>query len=307
VNSNFIIQQLSNIKQVVIGIRPPLVTSLTHPQNRVYSDSLVASLDSFLTALVKHSNVQPILHISSVAAINHLQAQRMVSEADDLRTASTDLVAPYDCFKRACEEAIDTIAVMAKIPTTTLRLGAIFSDHEACIQCQALQLQARVGCYLPTFIDCNSSRNVAAAIQLVLREQQQQQQHENAGENHGPRYYYYTRPCSRPDPIPYGQYLQDYRSAHALVWAIWIPVWIVEYFVAAVHWVAAFTQAKNVPYLESCDYLLQVSAQEHSFDCRKFAREFPDILNGEETFEECFRRRRRQLQISSTGNFDKKL
>ena len=55
VNSNFIIQQLSNIKQVVIGIRPPLITSLTHPQNEVYSDILVAGLDSFLTVLMKHS------------------------------------------------------------------------------------------------------------------------------------------------------------------------------------------------------------------------------------------------------------
>jgi hypothetical protein len=74
---------------------------------------------------------------------------------------------------------------------------------------------------------------VAAAIQLVLREQQQQQQQKkNASENHGPPYYYYTRPCSRPDPIPFRQYLQDYRAAHALVWAILIPAWIVEYFVA---------------------------------------------------------------------------
>jgi len=88
--------ELSNIKQVVIGICP-LVTSLTHPHNQVYSDSLVADLDSVLTALFKHSrNIQSILHIPYITEINHLQAQRMVSKADDLETASTNLVAPYN-------------------------------------------------------------------------------------------------------------------------------------------------------------------------------------------------------------------
>ena len=40
-----------------------------------------------------------------------------------------------------------------------------------------------------------------------------------------------------------------------------------------------------MPYLESCDFLLQVlSAQEYSFDSRKFAREFP-VTAKQETFE----------------------
>lgn len=301
-----LVDKLLGVQQVVIGIRPPLVTNLGNKASADHNDLLVQGLDVFLTALTDETRIQSMLHISSIAAINHLEAQVEVKEADDLRVPSEDLQAPYDRFKRACEEVVDDIAEMHNIPTTTLRLGAIFSDHAACIQCSALKLQARVGCYLPTYIDCNSSANVVAAIMLVLDKQavEKNTAHDICS------YYYYTRPvCDNnnsrmvPDDgrIPYGQYLQDYRTANDIQWAIWIPVILVKVIVTLVHLLAAVFFF--LPYVQSVDYLLQVSAREHSFDCGKFEREF-GISAHEETIEECFRRRRRQLeeQQQATNN-----
>jgi hypothetical protein len=320
-----LLEQLQHVQQIVIGIRPPLVTSLTHIQMDVYSNSIVSGLDVFLRAVINScKQVHSILHISSIAAINHLEAQHMVSEDDPVRNSvrSIDLLAPYDRFKRACEERIDAIvadtATSESLQATTLRLGAIFSDDPSCIQCQALALQARVGCYLPTNIDCNSSRNVVAAIQLVLEKQQkeqQQQQQQKAlssssssasasastiGQSHS-RYYYYTRPVQFREAIPYGRYLLDYRKAHNITLAVWIPAWTVQWVVATVHWFALTRLAKHVPYLESVDYLLQVSAREHSFDCSRFAADFTEIVLQEENYETCFRRRQRQLLQSSSS------
>jgi hypothetical protein len=318
-----LLEQLQHVQQIVIGIRPPLVTSMTHIQMDAYSNSIVSGLDIFLRAVINScKQVHSILHISSIAAINHLEAQHMVSEDDPVRNSvrSIDLLAPYDRFKRACEERIDAIvtntATSESLQATTLRLGAIFSDDPSCIQCQALALQARVGCYLPTNIDCNSSRNVVAAIRLVLEKQQKEQQHQKAlsssssssasaststiGQSRS-RYYYYTRPVQFREAIPYGRYLLDYRNAHNITLAVWIPAWTVQWVVATVHWFALTRLAKHVPYLESVDYLLQVSAREHSFDCSRFAADFTELVSQEENYETCFRRRQRQLLQSSSS------
>jgi hypothetical protein len=208
-----------------------------------------------------------------------------MERSDRKRVASSDLEAPYDRFKRACEEVIERLTI---VPTTNLRLSAIFSDDPRCIQCQALEIQSRIGSYLPQCIDCNSSRNVAAAIRLILVQQEQKQQLAS--------YYYYTRPAQYLQPIPYGQYLVHYRRAYELWWYIWIPVWLVRAFVEAVHWITSWLQ---LPYLESVDYLLQVSYREHSFDCSDFVRDFPEIVNQEETIEACFRRRKIFLSQSN--------
>jgi hypothetical protein len=307
-----LLEKLQNVQQIVIGIRPPLVTSLTHTQMDVYSNSIVAGLDTFLPAVIDScKQVHSIVHISSIAAINHLEAQHMVSEGDPARDGvrSIDLLAPYDRFKRACEERIDAIVTDTSydLQATTLRLGAIFSDDPSCIQCQALALQARVGCYLPTNIDCNSSRNVVTAIRLVLEKQQEQKALSSSSttstSSHSrSRYYYYTRPVQFRHAIPYGRYLLDYRTAHNIKWAVWIPAWTVQCFVATVHWFALTRIAKHVPYLESIDYLLQVSAQEHSFDCSRFAADFTELVSQEENFETCFRRRQRHLLQSSSSS-----
>jgi hypothetical protein len=307
-----LLEKLQNVQQIVIGIRPPLVTSLTHIQMDVYSNSIVTGLDVFLRAVLDScQQMHSILHISSIAAINHLEAQHMVSEDDPVRNSvrSMDLLAPYDRFKRACEEIIDAIVTdttkYENLQATTLRLGAIFSDDPSCIQCQALALQARVGCYLPTNIDCNSSRNVVAAIRLVLEKQQQQQQKalsSSTSSHSRSRYYYYTRPVQFRSAIPYGRYLLDYRKAHNIKFAVWIPAWTVQWFVATVHWFALTHVAKHLPYLESVDYLLQVSAREHSFDCSRFAADFKELASQEENYETCFRRRQRQLLQSSSSS-----
>jgi hypothetical protein len=301
-----LLEKLQNVQQIVIGIRPPLVTSLTHTQMDVYSNNIVSGLDIFLRAVVDScKQVHSLLHISSIAAINHLEAQHMVSEDDPARAGvrSIDLLAPYDRFKRACEERVDAIVTDTTydLQATTLRLGAIFSDDPGCIQCQALALQARVGCYLPTNIDCNSSRNVVAAIRLVLEKQQEQNalSSPSSSSQSRSRYYYYTRPVQFRDAIPYGRYLVDYRKAHNIKWAMWIPAWTVQWFVAIVHLFALTRIAKHLPYLESVDYLLQVSAREHSFDCSRFATDFTEIVSQEETFETCFRRH--SLQSSSSA------
>jgi hypothetical protein len=312
-----LLEKLQNVQQIVIGIRPPLVTSLTHTQMDVYSNRIVTGLDTFLRAVLDScQQVHSIVHISSIAAINHLEAQHMVSEGDPARDGvrSMDLLAPYDRFKRACEERIDAIVTdnttYYDLQATTLRLGAIFSDDPGCIQCQALALQARVGCYLPTNIDCNSSRNVVAAIRLVLEKQQAQKALSSSSSTttststsqNRSRYYYYTRPVQFRHAIPYGRYLLDYRTAHNIQWAVWIPAWTVQWLVAAVHWLALTRMAKHVPYLESVDYLLQVSAREHSFDCSRFATDFTELVSQEETFETCFRRRQQQLRQSSSSS-----
>jgi hypothetical protein len=147
---------------------------------------------------------------------------------------------------------------------------------------------------------------VVAAIRLVLEKQQEQKalpssSSTNTNSHSRSRYYYYTRPVQFRDAIPYGQYLLDYRTAHNVKLAVWIPAWTVQWFVATVHWFALTRIAKHLPYLESVDYLLQVSAQEHSFDCSRFATDFTEIVSQEESFETCFRRRQRHLLQSSSS------
>jgi hypothetical protein len=164
-----LLEKLQNVQQTVFEIRPPLVTSLTHTQMDAYSKSIVTGLGMFLRAVIDScKQVHSLLHISSAAALNHLEDQHMVSEDDPSRAGvrSIVLLAPYERFKRACKERVDAIVTDTTydLQATTLRLGAILSDDPGCIQCRALALQAGVGCYLPTNIDCNSSRNVVSAI-----------------------------------------------------------------------------------------------------------------------------------------------
>jgi hypothetical protein len=161
-----------------------------------------------------------------------------------------------------------------------------------------------MGCCLPTNIDCNSSRNVVAAIRLVLEKQQEQQKALSSStiSQSRSRYYYYTCPVQFRDAIPYGRYLLDYRKAHNIQLAVWIPAWTVQWVVATVHWLALTRIAKHVPYLESVDYLLQVSAREHSFDCSRFAADFTELVSQEENYETCFRRRQRQLLQTSSSS-----
>ena len=281
-----LLEKLEDIEQVVISVRPPLVTALSTAEMDAYCVQLVQGLNVFLQALLAHNKkIQSILHISSVAAVNHLQAQHLVGTNDEPFPSSDALEAPYDRFKRACEEVVEQLA--ATVSTVSLRLSAIFSDDPGCIQCQALGIQSRVGSYLPRCIDCNSSRNVAAAVRLILASQQEKAQLAS--------YYYYTRPVRQyPQPLSYGEYLSEYRRALDLWWYVWIPVWIVCFFVETVHWLARRIKSR-LAFLDSIDYLLQVSYRDHCFDNSAFVADFPEIVDQEETIEECFRRRQKVL------------
>jgi hypothetical protein len=248
---------------------------------------MLEGIHTLLEQAVLTGNIQYVLHISSVAALNHLRAQKFVKEDDPIPPIS-EIQASYDLFKRKSEHVIETVCQGANIAYSHLRLSAIFSDDRACIQCRALELQCRVGCYLPIPIDCNSSANVARAIQaMVSRAQQPDTNNETA--------YYYTRPLLLDRPVPYGYYLETFRQAYGVhngTSSIWIPVWIVTWFVAFVHWVASWNHFFRLPYLDAADYLLQVSSREHSFDCSLFARDFKIK---EESILECFIRRKKVL------------
>ena len=194
-------QQQRTISHIVIGIRPPLVT---HRNNRAadrYGHDLMTGMSLLLHALVVKHSVTTVLHVSSIAAVDHVRRQHLRSVRDEI-TADPSTYAvlsqPYDRFKRGCEELVELVCrqqhpdkkmnhsrqqIQQQSPNsinnnsntnnnnirfTNLRLGAIFSDSPTCIQCSALALQCYTGPYLRVPIDCNSSRNAASLIHLML-------------------------------------------------------------------------------------------------------------------------------------------
>lgn len=305
-----------DVQDVIISIRPRLVSSDSFAQAWTTNQQMLQGLERILHALVQNHNAQSqplrILHLSSIAAIHHVQEQKLRSESDP-EPASDELPNPYDRFKRASEEMILKLPkeynnkqknTKRVVQITNIRMGAIFSDDPRCIQCNAMQLQSRIGCYLHLPIDCNSSRNVASLIHLLL-----------ASDQPWPRpVYYYTRPIRfHPQPVAYGSYLQAYRRANDISWAaLWIPVSLVHAVVGAFH---TFATAIISPrgrssssswwrkllerylYLEHVDYLLQVTIKEHSFDLTAVQTDFPKLLEMEESIYECFRRRRKLLKL----------
>jgi nucleoside-diphosphate-sugar epimerase len=282
VKTQKLFQYYENIQTIIVGVRPLLFAAHV---NTPLPLLMLEGIQTLLEQAVLTGNIQYVLHISSVAALDHLRAQKFVQEDDPIPPIS-EIQAPYDLFKRESEHVIETVCQSANIAYSHLRLSAIFSDDDECIQCSALTLQRRVGCYLPIPIDCNSSANVARAIQvMVTRAHQPDTKNETA--------YYYTRPLLLDRPVPYGYYLETFRQAYGVhSSSIWIPVWIVTWFVAFVHWVASWNIFFCLPYLDAADYLLQVSSREHSFDCSLFARDFKIE---EETILECFIRRKTVL------------
>jgi hypothetical protein len=271
-----------DITSIIIGVRPLLFTAYT---KSLVPQKMLQGIKTLLHQAAALGTIKFVLHISSVAAVDHLRAQIFVSEEDDIPPLS-EYTAPYDIFKRNCEDALSHICCeQARIPVCHLRLSAIFSDDSACIQCSALELQYRVGCYLPLPIDCNSSANVARAIKAILEQAYKDPKTIK-------RFYHYTRPLLLNRPVPYGFYLKTFREAYGIEnSSIWIPVWIVTWFVAFFHWLASWNVYLHLPYLDAADYLLQVASREHSFDCAQFGRDFPNVK--EETILECFVRRRR--------------
>lgn len=339
-----------SIDRIVVGLRPPLVTARSHVASERYGQALVRGLRLLLTALLFERNtLDPlvILHVSSIAAVDHVKRQhcRSIASSDPPLHA---LVQPYDRFKRGCEDLIQELCHSSSgrknaVAHTNLRLGAIFSDTPNCIQCAALALQCYTGPYLPVRIDCNSSRNASHMIHLILQYHtnndtatttttneavgmtttsthvQRQQQHRPLRP-----VYYYTRCLSQyPNPVPYGEFLLAYYTANHersdgnesrggewrewVAWLVrhvlWVPSWLVRWgFVEPWHWCTVFVVAcvsSQVLFLESIDYLLQVTTQEHSFDMKETLADFPEILQLEETMLACFQRRRRMFLLET--------
>ena len=280
----------SEITSIVIGVRPLLFAP--YANNMEGPRRMIQGIERLLQEACQHlPKLQFVLHISSVAAMDHLRTQQFVTEEAPFPPWQ-EYKASYDIFKRQCEETITQICSRNNIFYCHLRLSAIFSDDAACIQCRALNLQRRMGCYLPLAIDCNSSANVSRALHgLLCRSEQQIPKMQHV--------YYYTRPLLLEEPVPYGYYLQQFRVAYGLErTSLWIPVWVVTCFVAVVHWFAQCCH-KNVylqqlPYVDAVDYLLQVASREHSFDCSSFGRDFPGLQ--EETILDCFQRRKALLE-----------
>ena len=154
-----ILDKHGGITNIIIGVRPLLFTAYTKTS---VQQKMLEGIKTLLhhQALTLGTIRLFVLHISSVAALDHLRTQQFMSEEDAIATLS-QYTTPYKIFKRNCEESISNIICrqQSKIPVCHLRLSAIFSDESTCIQCSALDLQCRVGCYLPLPIDCNSSAN----------------------------------------------------------------------------------------------------------------------------------------------------
>ena len=292
------------IDTIIIGVRPPLLTAQNQTDR---PQKLRKGIRNFLQAAVDilGESLKTVLHISSVAAVDHLRAQCFVKENDhDYKSSQLDhLQAPYDQFKRGCEIDIDRVLEESRgIYLMHLRLSAIFSDDPSCIQCTSMELQRIMGCYVSKAIDCNSSRNVARAIHSILLRLRRAAK--NKANESFPRVIYYTRPLNMPRPVPYGDYLKIYRQAYILSfpksWSgrlmMWVPSFIHVVLVFLVRCLAQVNQSilKNrIPYIDSIDYLLQVSSREHSFDCSLFAKYF--AFDEEETILQCFVRRNQLL------------
>ena len=305
-NEKLLQADCQHVQQIVISIRPPLVSHHTFSQAAEVHNQMIDGLQEFIRDIIKvkrksqpssdgddnaeEKSLLHIIHASSIAAIDHVKEQRLRSEASIPDPPSSALYHPYDRFKRRCEEVLDAIVKEQtrrddSFRVTHVRLGAFFSDDPLCIQCCALSLQGRIGCYLPTRIDCNSARNVAVLLRAMLMKSPPVE---------AVRYFFYTRPLSFSSPVPYGEYLIAYRKAYDMIFYCMIPLLLVQWFVRLVHTVAC--KWPTLPYIQSVDYLLQVTLQEHTFDLSLVAAAYPGVAAKEETMEECFRRRRYYLK-----------
>jgi len=306
--AEFLFERYPNIETIVVGVRPLLFAAHIHTR---YHEFMVTGLQTLLGMACRSlKTLKFVLHASSVAAVDHLQAQVLWNESSSHPLPDlSSYKAPYDLFKRRCEEEITEVCQhQYNIPCCHLRLSAIFSDEYGCIQCSALELQCRVGCYLPLRIDCNSSANVSRAMDAILSRAEQRQAQSSHGTegnvNNIKTVYYYTRPFLLNQPVAYGYYLQEFRKAYSMYF-VSVPVWLVTYFVALFHWLASWNIYVGLPYVDATDYLLQVSARDHCFDCSRFAQDFPSLE--EESILECFVRRKAVLESYRTKTRGKRV
>jgi hypothetical protein len=312
IHNCLVVTNSTSIHEIVIGIRPFLVSYRSHESAQFYNDKLLTGLKILLQALISQYPIYLMVNISSIAAVDHIPMQRLRS-VDEMDPSSQSLRYPYDRFKRGCEELLEQLVNSpaasigsSRVQYTNLRLG---------IQCSALALQCYTGPYLCTPIDCNSSRNVSQLLHLILL----QFNHDTIPCNSYPLrlrpVYYYTRCISQyPKPVPYGEFFLAYRNVYGLAkLPVLLPYVLVKYGVVMVfHFWTILLRSMlpsyiMPPFLESIDYLLQVTVHEHTFDMNETLQDFPMIVHLEETMEDCFRRRRAVLQQQSMSCHSTKL
>jgi hypothetical protein len=298
--------------RMIISVRQPLVAPITFTTRMVKGSSKVAAANdlndyhlqlgsnlALLINLAADYGIRAVLHISSVAVVDHLRDQIYENEDHPMPDINT-YKGSYDIFKRHSEEVVIKECSLKSIHFTNLRIGAIFSnDTSSCIQCSALRLLSwPISSYVSTKIDCNSSRNVGVAIQLILdRFQLLFQETKNSGlstkkelESRTPTsskvdksssssstttlqlapVYYYTCPSLQgSDPWSYGDYLVAYRTVFEVSPTLWFPWTLSRMFMTMFHFIASSSFAFCLfqwigfgAFVQSLDYLLQVSRVE---------------------------------------------
>ena len=244
--------------------------------------ALASLLESLLETAIE-AGVRNVLHISSVAVVDHLLSQNEMNEEEPLPDLEQyNKGQPYDVFKRLSEEIVTSVcSAHPRVNFTHLRLGAIYSNYQACIQMRGLLLQKRVAFNFTNGMDCNSSKNVGHAISLVIDRLERAPEKVRTC-------YYYTRNGSKPRSL--SEFVVLYRRAHNVKIAIWLPFLIVKLLILLLRAVSLLV-GRAVPLLRNLSYLATVAVTTHTFDNSRFRdKDFPEIKNREEDLVTCFRR-----------------
>lgn len=230
---------------LVLSIRQPLVVTSARQKDLIAHIGLLVRLAVAPLGKTKSGGVSAgggvsaVVHVSSVAVVDHLRAQHLDDE-DTPMPPIESYKGDYDVFKRRSEEIInDAVAAgdggtvdhhdhhdhrrggHTPVRVVHLRIGGIWSNGRRgnCMQCSVLKTQWPFAVYVPVHMDCNSSRNVCLALSAILASlaaggSDGYNNPKTNGQNR-PRVYYYTRSSKQPDggPCPYGEYLMAYRRA----------------------------------------------------------------------------------------------
>ena len=143
------------ITSVIVSIRPILMTSMNNDEARDYNRKMLEGLEVLLDEVMATGSVRHVVHISSVAAVDHLKSQVNHCEDDDIDYESMrdgsiaeDLtaynnMAPYDIFKLDTEAMIGRVC-SDKTVFTNLRVSGLLFEEGRCIVSQSFLLQARL-------------------------------------------------------------------------------------------------------------------------------------------------------------------
>ena len=134
----------SSISTIIFVMRASLIAG----RERDHLD-LTTNISYFLdTASVYFPELVGVIHVSSVAVMNHTQSQCLVNENAPFPPLSS-YWSPYDVMKRTTEDQITEACKRNNLKSVQLRISGIFSNElgHRCIQMSAIRLQAYIGCY----------------------------------------------------------------------------------------------------------------------------------------------------------------